>query len=145
MAEGGEFLEWARLYNHMYGTSRAWVLQQLQKGHDVMMDVDIQGAKQIKSGGLPCHLIFVLPPSWEVLNQRLFGRGTDAPQEVELRLRWAQTEVQHWEMFDYVIVNDELDQAVEELRSVVLAQRCRKERRSQWVHSHWKLLETGNP
>lgn len=143
MAENGEFLEWAKLYNNMYGTSRAWVLEQLQQGNDVIMDVDIQGARQIRAGDLPCHLIFVLPPSWDTLRLRLANRGTDSRQEVEMRLGWAEKELQVWEMFDYLIVNDELKEAVEELRSVVVAQRCRKERRGQWVRSHWKVLIPG--
>lgn len=143
MAEAGEFLEWAKLYNHMYGTSRSWVLDQLQKGQDVIMDVDIQGAKQLRTGELPCHLIFVFPPSREVLRSRLAGRGTDSPEEVELRLRWAENELGCWEMFDYLIVNDELEEAVQELRSVVVAHRCRKERRSQWVSNRWKIKGPG--
>lgn len=144
MAEAGEFLEWARLYNNMYGTSRAWVLEQLQQGKDVIMDVDIQGAEQIRAGELPCHLIFVLPPSREVLQSRLAGRGTDSQEEVELRLSWAEKELRQWEMFDYLIVNDELEEAIQELRSVVVAHRCRKERRSQWIRDHWKVSGPGS-
>lgn len=144
MAQGGEFLEWAKLYNHMYGTSRAWVLDQLQQGHDVIMDVDVQGALQIRAGELPCHLIFVLPPSREVLRRRLARRGTDSQEEVELRLEWAEKELGQWGMFDYLILNDELEEAVEELRSVVVAQRCRKERRGQWVCSQWEAMCPGS-
>lgn len=144
MAEAGEFLEWASLYNNLYGTSRAWVLERLQQGQDVIMDVDVQGAKQIRTGDLPCHLIFVLPPSWEVLRKRLSERGTDSKEEVELRLKWAREELKQWELFDYIILNDRLEEAVQELRSVVVAQRCKKERRGQWIQSHWKDLGSGS-
>ncbi len=144
MAQAGEFLEWAELYNHMYGTSRAWVLDQLKQGHDVIMDVDVQGALQIRNGELPCHLIFVLPPSREVLRHRLAGRGTDSNEQVELRLEWAEKELAQWGMFDYLILNDQLEEAVQELRSVVVAQRCRKERRAQWICSQWEIMKPGS-
>ena len=143
MVGQGEFLEWALVYGHMYGTSKGWVMARLKEGQDVIMDVDIQGASQIKAAGLPCHLVFVLPPSWEVLRARLTARGTDPREDVELRLREAGKEIQHWEMFDYLIINDEFSEAVRELHSVVVAQRCRRERRSQWIQSHWKMWGPG--
>lgn len=144
MVERGEFLEWAKVYQYSYGTSRSWVEAQLAQGLDVIMDVDVQGAGQIRGSGFPCHLVFLLPPSWGVLRERLVGRGTDPQEEVELRLRWAQEELRCWDRFDYVIINDELGEAVQALCSVVLAHRCKKERRAKWILSNWMKWEPGD-
>ncbi|MGQ9857849.1 MAG: guanylate kinase [Thermodesulfobacteriota bacterium] len=145
MQRRGEFLEWAKVYQHLYGTSRRWVEEQLAGGLDVIMDVDIQGACQIRKAAFPCHLVFLLPPSWEALRERLRGRGTDPQEAVELRLRSAGEELRGWENFDYVIVNEELDKAVQFLRSIVLARRSAKERMALWIKENWWRWDAGGP
>jgi guanylate kinase len=133
MSERGEFLEWAQVYGHCYGTSRKWVESQLERGLDVIMDVDAQGAQLLRSAHVRTHQIFVLPPSWEALTERLSGRGTDSLREMRIRLQWAKEELKAWEKFDYVVFNGDLDVAVRDLASIILSQRCRMERVKPWI------------
>jgi guanylate kinase len=138
MVNRGEFLEWARVYRHLYGTSRSWLQDRIEEGLDVILDVDVQGAQELRKSGLPSHQIFVLPPSWQALRERLVSRGTDSPQEVVTRLEWAQDEMRAWESSDFVLVNDDLEQATKDLVALILAQRCRTERRRQWIERQWE-------
>jgi guanylate kinase len=139
MVQQGEFLEWASVYQYRYGTSRTWVERCLTEGLDVILDVDTQGAERLRSCGLPIHRIFVLPPSWEALKARLVSRGTDAFQEIEKRLLWAQGELRGWKRFDFIILNDELGRAIRDLEAIILAQRCRTNRRGLWIETHLQL------
>lgn len=136
MVEKGEFLEWAQVYGFRYGTPRRWVEEMLGIGLDVLMDVDVQGAKKISGTGLPCQLIFMLPPSWEELKERLSKRGRDSQEEIRLRLQWAQRELGEWKCFDYVIVNDRLDDAIESLKAIIIARRATRERMRHWIERH---------
>jgi guanylate kinase len=136
LAARGMFLEWAHVYRYRYGTSREWVEQRLSEGWDVIMDVDVQGAEQIRRCGFPSHSIFLLPPSWEVLCYRLASRATDSPEELEVRLRWARKELSAWKASQYVIVNEDLNEAVRAMESVVMAQRYRTQRRRPWIEQH---------
>ncbi len=138
MVKRGEFLEWAGVYEHFYGTSRSWLQDRLDEGLDVILDVDLQGAAMLRSTGLLSHHIFVLPPSWAVLMERLVSRGTDSPQEMVARLRWARDEMNAWEKSDFVLVNDDLEEATRDLVALILAQRCRTPRRRQWIERHWE-------
>lgn len=133
MAREGRFVEWARVYEYCYGTSRQWVMDQIHRGMDVILDVDVQGARQIRGSELPAHHIFLLPPSWKALEERLMKRGTEVPEEIRTRLEWALKELEWWEAYDFLIVNDDLEEAVRDLEGVIRAQRCRLERRKAWV------------
>jgi guanylate kinase len=143
MVNHGEFLEWARIHQFRYGTSKKWVQEQIASGQDVILDIDIQGAAMIGDIHTPVHRIFVLPPSWQVLKDRLFARGTESPEQMEARLRAAKEEVRHWEKYDYVILNDRLEQAVVDFDGLIRAQRCKTSRRKQWIAQWMDGMDRG--
>ena len=118
-----EFLEWAEVHGNFYGTSQKWIADQLAAGHDVLLEIDWQGAQQVRELFPQAIGIFILPPSMEELTRRLTGRGTDSAEVIARRLAAAQAEMRHVGEFDYVIINDQLAQALEELRAVVRASR----------------------
>jgi guanylate kinase len=118
-----EFLEWAEVHGNFYGTSQKWIADQLASGHDVLLEIDWQGAQQVRKLFPQAIGIFILPPSMEELTRRLTGRGTDSADVIARRLAAAQAEMRHVGEFDYVIINDQLAQALEELRAVVRASR----------------------
>jgi guanylate kinase len=122
MVRDGEFVEWAEVHGHRYGTSRAEVRE---GAGDVVLDIDVQGAREIRKSGLRATRVFVMPPVFEELRRRLLARGTDGPDAIERRLRKAREEVHAFLEFDYVIINEVLETAVEELRSIIRAERCR--------------------
>jgi guanylate kinase len=117
----GEFLEWAEVHGNYYGTSKKWIADQLAAGSDVLLEIDWQGAQQVRALFPAAIGIFVLPPSLDELTRRLTGRGTDPEEVVALRLAAARTEMSHVGEFDYVIINDRLEQALEDLRVIVRA------------------------
>lgn len=125
MAEHGEFLERAEVYGNLYGTSGTWIAQENARDRDVLLEIDWQGAAQVRRLFPECLCIFVLPPSLEALAQRLQGRGKDAPEVIATRLAAAREDVSHLAEFDYVIINADLDEAVRELNSIVLTARLR--------------------
>lgn len=118
-----EFLEWAEVHGNFYGTSKKWIADQLAAGHDVLLEIDWQGAQQVRKQFPEAIGIFILPPSMEELTSRLTGRGTDSADVIARRLAAAQAEMRHVGEFDYVIINDQLAQALEDLRAVVRASR----------------------
>ncbi len=118
-----EFLEWAEVHGNFYGTSKKWIADQLSAGHDVLLEIDWQGAQQVRKLFPQAIGVFILPPSMEELTRRLTGRGTDSAEVVERRLAAAQAEMRHVGEFDYVIINDQIDRALDELCSVVRASR----------------------
>jgi len=122
-----EFLEWAVVHGHFYGTSQA-ELERHRDARGIIFDVDHQGARQIKSKRPESVAVFVLPPSLPVLLERLRGRATDSEETVLRRFRVARSEIAHYGMFDYVLVNDDLDEAVDKLVAIVLAEECRRRR-----------------
>lgn len=121
----GEMLEWAGVHDRLYGTGRAETLAALSAGIDVILDIDVQGAAQVREAGLPATLIFVMPPSYEALVARLASRSTETEDERRLRLRNAAREIRQWPLFDYLVVNDDLDAAADELIAIVRAARAR--------------------
>lgn len=126
--EGDEFLEWATVHDHLYGTGRAETESVLARGADLVLDVDVQGAAQVKRATPGAVLIFVLPPSFAILEQRLRDRRQNKPADIEQRLEEARHEVSQHEHYDYTVVNDELDHGVEVLQSIVLAERAKRHR-----------------
>ena len=118
-----EFLEWAEVHGNYYGTSKKWIADQLAVDRDVLLEIDWQGAQQVRALFPEALGIFILPPSMEELTRRLTGRGTDADDVIARRLAAAQAEMRHVGEFDYVIINDRLEQALDDLRSIVRASR----------------------
>ncbi|MGD8567278.1 MAG: guanylate kinase [Gammaproteobacteria bacterium] len=125
MRDAGEFLEHARVFDNYYGTSRQAVEQTLGRGLDVILEIDWQGAQQIRRLYPECSSIFVLPPSRDALEQRLRSRGQDNNEVIERRMKDAITEISHYHEFDYLVINDLFDQALEELKAIILARRQR--------------------
>jgi guanylate kinase len=123
MMARGDFLEWAEVHGNFYGTSKVWIANQLAAGHDVLLEIDWQGAQQVRAAFPEAIGVFILPPSMEELTRRLTGRGTDSAEVIERRLAAAQAEMRHVGEFDYVIINDSLEQALDDLRAVVHASR----------------------
>ena len=119
LTASGAFLEHARVFDNLYGTSRAQLEQKLAAGHDVVLEIDWQGARQVRAALPGCRSIFILPPSREALRQRLTGRATDSPAAIERRLADAVADMSHWQEFEYVVVNDDFDRAVEALAQIV--------------------------
>ena len=132
MREAGGFLEWAVVHRHLYGTTRAGVEQELAAGRDIVLEIDVQGAREIRKTMESVISVFILPPSFEVLRARLSARMTERQEELELRLRNARGEVEQYRFFDYIVFNDEVGRAAEELSSIVRAERARRERQ-EWV------------
>ena len=123
MIANGEFLEFADVFGNLYGTAAADTKRCLESGNDVVLVIDVQGARKVRNTGLPHVAIFVLPPSYGALEQRLRGRSKDSEDAIRRRLEVAREEVSAFEEYDYVVINDELDSCVERLRAIVLAER----------------------
>ena len=128
MIAAGEFLEWAEVFGNLYGTCAADTERMLAAGDDVVLVIDVQGARKVRSRGLVATTIFVMPPSAEALEQRLRGRSKDSEAAIQRRLEVAKQEVASFAEYDYVVVNDHIDAAVERLQHVVLAERSRLNR-----------------
>jgi guanylate kinase len=140
-ASGG-FLEWAVVHGNLYGTSRKEVEPRLENGIDVLLDIDVQGARQVRSHVPEAVKVIVFPPSREVLEKRLKARGSDAPDVILRRLAAARKEMEEWGEFDYAIINEDLEAAVDELRSILVARRAGKGRRRERLES---ILRTFAP
>ena len=125
MIARGEFLEWADVFGNLYGTSRIDVEQMQDSAQDVVLVIDVQGAAQVKRSGIDHTSIFVLPPSFEILERRLRGRSADSETAMQRRLAAARAEAGCYVDYDYVVINDQLEAAVERLRAIVLAERSR--------------------
>jgi guanylate kinase len=125
MATGGEFLESAEVYGNYYGTSQKWISEENAKGRDVLLEIDWQGAAQVRRLFPACISIFILPPSLTALEQRLNGRGKDSSEVIARRMAAVRDDVAHVAEFDYVIINDDLNEALLQLNAVVIAARNR--------------------
>lgn len=123
MLEQAEFLEHAQVFAHFYGTSRSWVEETLAKGLDVILEIDWQGAAQVRKLIPDAVSVFILPPSRETLLQRLTGRGQDSDEVIAARMAEAKNEISHYVESQYLIVNDDFEQALVEFRAIVLAER----------------------
>jgi guanylate kinase len=119
MVREGQFLEHARVFDNLYGTARQPVEAQLGQGHNVVLEIDWQGARQVRAAMPSCSTLFILPPSRAALEERLRGRRTDTDEVIERRLRDAVGDMSHWSEFDYVVVNDDFARAVDDLMRIV--------------------------
>jgi guanylate kinase len=133
MVAANEFLEWAHVHSKLYGTARRQVVSEISAGRDIILEVDVQGAASVRSLMADSVSIFILPPSFEVLKQRLQARGTDSPEELDLRLRNAPLELKDYSAFQYVILNDDLDRAANQMTAIVQAERARLSRQETQV------------
>ena len=123
MVAQSQFVEWAIVHGHHYGTSKQMIEERMAQGSDVILEIDYQGAMQIKRVFSNAVLIFILPPSWQELKGRLMRRGEDQPEVIELRLRNAQVEMSHAHAFDFVIINEVFEKALFDLKAIVHSQR----------------------
>ncbi len=121
MIENGEFIEWAQVFTRRYGTGWRAVQRQLDEGLDVLLDIDVQGGLQIREKLPDAVLIFLLPPSMDELRRRLVNRAEDTPEAIELRLAKARAEIVQSQAYDYLVVNDDFDQAELDLRAIIRA------------------------
>lgn len=129
MVDQGEFLEWAKVHGHLYGTARSELEKHLAEGNDVILDLDTQGAAQLKRIFPQGVFIFIVPPDLKMLEERLRRRETDSEEEIRRRLKKALDEIRHYKEYQYVIVNDLLERAVAEMKAIITAERCRSFRR----------------
>lgn len=138
LVEEGGFIEYAEVFGNYYGTAQATVKEQLAKGHDVLLEIDWQGAQQVRRLFPESKQIFILPPSQFDLRQRLSNRGTDSVEVIEYRLSCAVEDMQQYVNFDYVIINDDFNKALHDLESVIIANRLVL---SQQATRHEKLIQ----
>lgn len=134
LIDQSDFLEYARVFDHFYGTSRRFVEARLDQGRDVLLEIDWQGALQVRSKVPASAGIFILPPSREVLETRLRGRGQDSEDVIARRMEAAVSEISHYGEFDYLIINDDFDRAVADLRSIIYTYRLRQSRQADRHH-----------
>jgi len=125
MIQAGDFAEWAEVHSNLYGTSRRVLDDLISKGLDVILDIDTQGAKQIKAKYDTAVFIFIMPPSLDILEERLRNRKSDHEDEIRKRMQRSREEIRDYAMYDYIIVNRDFDRALTELRSIVISERCR--------------------
>ena len=126
-AAKGEFFEWAEVFGNLYGTARTEVTARLEQGIDVILEIDWQGAEQVKAAVPTSCSIFIVPPSLDTLRERLEGRGQDDNKTIENRMAEAKSELEHWREADYVVLNDSFDAALNDLESIIRSQHLRRE------------------
>jgi guanylate kinase len=147
MVAADEFLESATVHRHLYGTARKQVAQEIAEGRDIILEVDVQGAASVRKLMSDSVSVFILPPSFEVLKTRLTARGTDSPEELDVRLRNAPVELRDYSAFQYVIINDDAELASNQLAAIVFAERARlsrQERKVRNVVEAFMATEDGN-
>ena len=135
MIENDEFLEYARYVDNYYGTPRFYVEEMLAKGKNVILEIEIQGAMQIKAKNTEAVLVFVTPPSFEELRNRLVGRGTETADVIESRLRRASEEAEGMPSYDYILVNDQVEDCVDRLHQIILSERAKAQRNEEFINT----------
>lgn len=138
MRDAGDFLESAEVFGNLYGTSRLWVQEQLDQGMDVILEIDWQGAAQVRTLIKPVKSIFILPPSLATLQDRLTGRGQDDEATIAGRMQLAKNEISHYGEADYLVINDRFESALDDLRAIVRAARLERE---QQLRNNARLLQ----
>ena len=134
MVQAGDFAEYAEVHANLYGTSKRVLDDMIREGIDVILDIDTQGARQIKSHFATAVFVFIMPPSMAILEERLRNRKSDREDEIRKRMQRAVDEIRDYGLYDYIVVNRDFERALSELRSIVVAERCRtKLLRSDWI------------
>jgi guanylate kinase len=134
MVQAGDFAEYAEVHANLYGTSKRVLDDMIREGVDVILDIDTQGARQIKSHFTTAVFVFIMPPSMAILEERLRNRKSDREDEIRKRMRRAVDEIRDYGLYDYIVVNRDFERALSELRSIVVAERCRtKLLRNNWI------------
>ncbi|MBB5172135.1 guanylate kinase [Texcoconibacillus texcoconensis] len=128
MIEGDRLLEWAKYVNNYYGTPLDYVEETIEKGYDVILEIEVQGALQVKRRYPSGVFIFLAPPSLKELRQRIEGRGTETKELIDNRMNVAKDEIELMDQYDYIVENDQVEHAVERIKSIVTAENCRKDR-----------------
>jgi len=123
--KNGEFLEWAKVFDEYYGTPKKYIKHLVAKGQDVVLNIDVQGAMKIKRLKMKTVFIFILPPSIELLKERLVGRSTESKKVINERLKFVKKEMAYLSRYDYAVVNNKIEAALGHLRSIVIAERCK--------------------
>jgi guanylate kinase len=131
MAAAGDFIEWAEVFGNLYGTSWKQLRASQERGADVLLDIDVQGHRQVRRCLPEALSVFVLPPSFQVLERRLRNRRSEAPEAIEKRLTTARKEIASWPEYDYLVVNNRLSRATQDLRAVVLTARLRRQNQEE--------------
>ncbi len=134
LIEKGEFLEHARVHGNYYGTSWPYINERTDAGTDVVLEIDVQGAAQVREKVPESISIFILPPSFSVLKERLILRETESAESLQTRLLNAGVEIRRFNEFDFVIINDEVDRATKDLKSIILSSRLRSDRQTEAIH-----------
>jgi len=139
LVKEGAFLEWAEVYGELYGTPREPVEKALARGQDIILEIDTQGAAQVKRWYPEGVFIFVIPPSFTELEKRIKGRGTESPAAISDRLAWVKKEMAQLDLYDYVVVNDRVEEAVAKIQAIIIAEKCRTKRlkNSNWHQLFW--------
>ena len=135
MIENDEFLEYARYVDNYYGSPRFYVEEMLAKGKNVILEIEIQGAMQIKAKNQEAVLVFVTPPSFEELRNRLVGRGTETADVIESRLKRASEEAEGMPSYDYILVNDQVEDCVDRLHQIILSERAKAQRNEEFINT----------
>jgi len=142
MVAAGEFLEWAHVFDHRYGTPKAPVEQMLDEGRDVLFDIDWQGAQQLyQQAGGDVVRVFILPPSMEELGRRLRARGTDEKAVVDARMARATSEISHWDGYEYVLINDDVERCFSDVHAILKVERLKRKRQTGLIGFVRKLME----
>ena len=145
MVRDNEFAEWAYVFDHRYGSPKEPIKDALKAGRDILFDIDWQGTQQLRGAfGTALVRIFILPPSMEELERRLRARGTDSEEVIESRMRRAASEIGHWGEYDYVLINEDMDTCLDEVRSIIEAERLRRDRRPYLFDFVRRLVERPN-
>ncbi|SHF20049.1 guanylate kinase [Caldanaerobius fijiensis DSM 17918] len=132
MVEENQLLEWAKVYDNYYGTPREYVEKSLKEGYDVILEIDIQGALKVKEKFPEGVFIFILPPSMEELKKRIINRGTETEEEIMKRFKSAYDELNYISKYNYVVVNDDVEEAIKKIESIIIAEKCRVDRNKEY-------------
>ncbi len=128
-----KFVEWAEVHGNFYGTPRDFIEENINKGRIILLDIDVQGARKIKECGLSAVFIFLVPPSWEELERRLMKRKTENELEIKKRLERAKEELKFYRDYDYLVVNRLIAEAIQDIRCIIRAEKCRRSRNEKWI------------
>jgi len=144
MAKAGEMLEWAVIYGHMYGTAKKSIEELQAKGYDIILTIDTQGAAQLRASGLEAVFVFLMPPSAKILAERLHKRKRDTEEMIQRRLEFSCHEYRQIYHYDYIVINDSFEKALEALAAIIAAERCKRDRMLSLIENKWREIIAGD-